>query len=113
MNKKIARFLLLFLIMGMWVTNTGCKYDGDATLTVTNTGPATVIIFFLQATTKLESGKTEIYTITLPGNQSAAQTLSWYPLIHPNRTFFEEFILEDDVTTHVDIYYDPQNPPPE
>ncbi len=113
MKTKIARLLLLLLVLGSWVTDTGCSFDGKATLTVRNTGPATIIVFFIDVTSKLETGTIETYTVTLPGKKASDQALIWYPVIHPNRRFYETVTLEHNVTTSIDLFYDPQNPPPD
>lgn len=113
MKKKIVRMLLLLLVLGLWSTSGGCSLNGKAVLTVTNTGPATLILSFLGVTTKLESGTMETYDVTMPSKKDTDQILTWYPLIHPSRRFYEYVVLQHDKTTSIELYYDPQNPPPD
>ncbi len=111
MKRIIIRTLLIALLLGVWLSNSGCSLDGESIVIVNNVGTASIVIYFIDITTKLDAGESETYVVTLPGKDSQQQILSWYPIIHPNKHYYETVTLEDGKGRTINLSYDPQNPP--
>lgn len=109
--KRLMMLISILLVAAMLLTSSACIADGEVIVTVTNQGPATVFITFFDIQTTLTAGLTETYTVTLPGKHETQQILTWYPLIHPNRIFTQYVVLKDGENVHIDVAYDPDNPP--
>ncbi len=113
MSKKIFHFLLIAAAAVLWISSTGCNMDGEAIVIVKNNGPASIVIYFIDVTTKLDEGESETYVVTLPGKNTQQQILAWYPIIHPNKKYYQSLTLEDGKGQTIVLSYDPVNPPDE
>jgi hypothetical protein len=109
--KKKSALCAMVLIIGLLLTSSACLVDGEVTVTVNNRGPAALLLTFFTIQTRLETGLTEVYTVTLPGKHATQQVLTWYPLIHPNQVFTELVVLKHGENIVLDLAYDPTNPP--
>lgn len=86
MKKTLLTILILSLCL---LAAVSCKYNGKATIKVTNVGTikATIAlsIGYDQALTHLEPGQTETYELTWPGRGSQTVNLVRYPYNEPEK----------------------------
>lgn len=113
MKRTIFRLLLAAVTAMLWIGSSGCNLDGEYILIVKNEGPASIIIFFIDVNTKLDAGESETYVVALPGKNTQDQVLLWYPIIHPDKRYYEYITMEDGKGRTLVLSYDPLNPPAE
>ncbi len=97
---KKYKYLAVIILTGIiLIAAVGCKYNGHATIKVTNTGTliATIRIHFGldQAVTHLDPGKYEIFEFEWPGHGNQVVTYIRYPKGNDKDQLIDTLTLKD------------------
>jgi len=105
-------FPLVAILIFILLASTACKYNGKATIKVTNVGTlkATIRIYigYDMAVTSLEPGGYEIYEFKWPGHDDQQVTYIRYPTNDDTTQLYDTLLISDGDYLELEVAFYPE-----